>query len=118
MVEKRDTEDRRKLRGLPKLTVALELLVALGEWNAELLRGLEASLSSGVETEGKEEEGEEGDNGAFDITRLAELFARSAPGAFACIYVCVFVCSVVFGKCVGGVGVDGRSPSIYTRTRT
>lgn len=79
VVEKRDTEDRRRLRGMPKLAVALELLVTLGEWNAELLRGLEASLSSGGENEG--EEAEEG-NGGFDILRLAELFARSAPGAF------------------------------------
>lgn len=91
-VEKRDTEDRRRLRSLPKLVVALELLVAVGEWNAELLRGLEACVPPAVvavSAEGGrkgapvgEEEGEETeDGGAFDVPRIAELFARSAPGA-------------------------------------
>lgn len=95
-VEKRDTEDRRKLRSLPHLAVALELLVAVAEWNAELLRGLEAcilpvrgsssSFSAAAPNQNQQQEGRgegEGEMGSsFDIPRLAELMARSAPGVY------------------------------------
>lgn len=80
-MEKRDTEDRRRLRALPKLAVALELFVGIGEWNAELLRGLEACCCAGTA----------GVRGDLGCEWLFNIMATSIDPSDSCAPVCIHI---------------------------
>jgi hypothetical protein len=106
IVEKRDTDDKRKLRELPSLAVCLDVFVAIWEWNCEFLVGLEGCVDVNVSGEGQEEEetmkkeGEGDGEGegegeveepttstnthththTFSLPRLIEVLKRFAPG--------------------------------------
>jgi hypothetical protein len=108
IVEKRDTDDKRKLRELPSLAVCLDVFVAIWEWNCEFLAGLEGCVDVNVSGEGQEEEkkmkkeGEGEGEGeveepttsttdpsththtrtqtTFSLPRLIEVLKRFAPG--------------------------------------